>query len=160
MTQTIITGVDGSVPAQEAAATAARIASAFGATLHVVSVFDTSDRGASQAGFEPSLAADQIAADAAATLQRDVPGLSVVGQGVAGHKPAETLVTLAETLDAALIVVGTRRVKGLDACWAASRARSPPRPTATSTSRTRTTEPPAAPPLRDVITPGTWRHRG
>nr|WP_202977894.1 universal stress protein [Nocardioides daphniae] len=111
-------------------------------------------------GFEPSLAADQIAADAAATLQRDVPGLSVVGQGVAGHKPAETLVTLAETLDAALIVVGTRRVKGLDACWAASRARSPPRPTATSTSRTRTTEPPAAPPLRDVITPGTWRHRG
>lgn len=113
MTQSIITGVDGSVPAQEAAATAARIASALGATLHVVSVFDPSNRSASQSGFEPSLAADRIAADSAATLQREFPGLSVVGQGVAGHKPAETLVTLAETLDAALIVVGNKRVKGL-----------------------------------------------
>lgn len=114
MTQTIITGVDGSVPAQDAAATAARLATAFGATLHVVSVFDPSnERGARDSGFDPSLAADRIAADAAATLQRLHPGLHVVGQGVAGHKPAETLVKVAEQLDAVLIVVGNKRIKGL-----------------------------------------------
>lgn len=114
MSQTIVVGVDGSAPAQEAAATAARLASAFGATLHVVSVFDPgSDRGARDAGFDPALAADRIAADAAATLQRVYPNLNAVGQGVAGHRPAETLVELAEKLDAALIVVGNKRVKGL-----------------------------------------------
>lgn len=114
MTQTIIAGVDGSVPAQEAATTAARLASAFGATLHVVSVFDpVADRSNRDNGFDPALAADRIAADAADTLQRAFPGLNVVGQGVAGHKPAETLVKVAEQLEAALIVVGNKRVKGL-----------------------------------------------
>lgn len=114
MPQTIIVGVDGSAPAQAAAATAARLASALSATLHVVSVFDPDkDGGAREAGFDPALAADRIAADSPATLQGAYPDLAVVGQGVAGHRPAETLVEVAEKLGAGLIAVGNKRVKGL-----------------------------------------------
>lgn len=114
MTQTIITGVDGSSPAHEAATAAARISRALGATLHVVSVFDPgADRAARDAGFDPALAAERIAADAASRLAADHPGLSVQPEAVAGPRPAESLVKLAEESDAAMIVVGNKRVKGL-----------------------------------------------
>lgn len=113
MTKTIIAGVDGSKPAHEAALTAARIARAFGATLHVVSAFDTHhDRAASEAGFDPALAAERVSAAEAQKLVEAYPGLSVVSVAEAG-KPADTLVRLAEVLEADLIVVGNRRLKGL-----------------------------------------------
>ena len=113
MTQTIITGVDGSQPAHEAALTAARITRAFGGTLHVVSVFDPHpDRGAREAGFDPALAAERVSAAEAQKLVEAFPGLSAVSVAEAG-KPAETLVRVAESLDADLIVVGNRRLKGL-----------------------------------------------
>lgn len=114
MTQTIITGVDGSSPAHEAAQAAARMAVALGATLNVVSVFDPSgDRAAREAGFDPTLAAERIAADAASRLAQEFPGLSVEPTTTGGTKPAEVLVRLAEESDAAMIVVGNKRVQGL-----------------------------------------------
>ncbi|WP_110239533.1 universal stress protein [Nocardioides gilvus] len=114
MTQIVITGVDGSNPAQEAAATAARVANAFDATLYVISVFGPGqDKGGRDSDFDPSLAAERISADSAASLQLNFPTLKVVSRAVAGHKPAETLVKAAEELEASLIVVGNKRVKGL-----------------------------------------------
>ena len=114
MSQIIITGVDGSQPAQAAAATAARLADALGASLHVLSVFDSAaDRGARDSGFDPSLAAERISADSAATLLRAFPALQVSSRAISGHKPSEALLTAAEELGADLIVVGNKRVKGL-----------------------------------------------
>lgn len=113
MTKTIIAGVDGGRPAHEAARAAARIANAFGATLHVVSVFEpVSDRNAQEAGFDAPLAAERVSADEVAKLVAEFPGLTATSVAEPG-KPAETLVHLAESLDADLIVVGNRRVKGL-----------------------------------------------
>ena len=114
MTQIIITGVDGSSPAHTAAQAAARLARALGATLHVVSIFDPAgDRAARESGFDPSLAASRIAADAASRLSEEFPGLAVEPRGVAGPKPSEALVQLAEDSNASMIVVGNKRVKGL-----------------------------------------------
>jgi len=114
MTKTIITGVDGSKPAHAAALTAARLADALGVTLYVVSAFDpTAHRDAKDAGFDPSLAAERISADSAAALQRAYPGLKVLSRAIAGSKPAEALLQVAEGLGADMIVVGNKRVKGL-----------------------------------------------
>lgn len=114
MTHTIITGVDGSAPAHEAAKSAARLTQALGMTLRVVSIFDpTVDRTARESGFDPSLAAERIAADSASRLAADFPGLSVTPEALAGTKPAEVLVKLAEDTDAAMIVVGNKRVQRL-----------------------------------------------
>lgn len=114
MSQIVITGVDGSNPAQEAAATAARLAATYGATLYVISVFEPGqDKGGRDTGFDPSLAAERISADSATSLQLNFPNLNVVSRALAGHKPAETLVKAATDLDAGLIVVGNKRVKGL-----------------------------------------------
>lgn len=114
MTQTIIAGVDGSAPAHAAAQSAARLARALGATLRIVSVFEPgADRAAREAGFDPALAAERIAADAASRLAGEYPGLSVEPDSVTGSKPAEALVKLAEDSGAAMIVVGNKRVKGL-----------------------------------------------
>lgn len=112
--QLIIVGVDGSSPAHRAAEAAARIALPLGATLHVVSVFDPAgDRTAREAGFDPTLAAERIAADAASRLAADFPGLSVEPDTTGGAKPGEALVRLAEESNASMIVVGNKRVQGL-----------------------------------------------
>lgn len=114
MTKTIIAGVDGGRPAHESAEAAARIARSFEGTLHVVAVYDPApDRAARESGFEPSLAAERIASDAAARLVTAYPGLKVVPSAQPGPKPAETLVKLAESLEADMIVVGNKRAKGL-----------------------------------------------
>lgn len=114
MSQIVITGVDGSNPAQAAAASAARVANAFGATLYVIAVFDPSpDKSARETTFDPSLAAERISADSAASLRLNFPDLNVVSRAVAGRKPGETLVKAAEELEASLIVVGNKRVQGV-----------------------------------------------
>lgn len=114
MSKTIIAGVDGGAPAHEAAESAARLARALQGKLHVVAVYDTTpDRSARDSGFDPSLAAERIATDAAARLVAAHPGLEVVPSAQPGPKPAETLVKLAETLEADMIVVGNKRAKGL-----------------------------------------------
>lgn len=114
MKKIVITGVDGSNPAQEAAATGARLANALGATLYVISVFEPGqDRNARDTGFDPALAAERISADSATSLQLNYPNLNVVSRALAGHKPSEALVKAATDLDASLIVVGNKRVKGL-----------------------------------------------
>ncbi|MFC6152674.1 universal stress protein [Nocardioides yefusunii] len=114
MSKTIIAGVDGGAPAHEAAEAAARLAHAFGGKLHVVAVYDTApDRNARESGFDPSLAAERIAADAAARLAASHPGLEVVPSAQPGPRAAETLVKLAGSLEADMIVVGNKRAKGL-----------------------------------------------
>ena len=114
MSKTIIAGVDGGRPAHEAAESAARLARAFGGTLHVVAVYDPApDRAARESGFQPGLAAERIATDAAERLTSSFPGLNAVPSAQPGPRPAETLVKLAESLHADMIVVGNKRAKGL-----------------------------------------------
>lgn len=117
MTRTIVTGVDGSEPAARAARTAANLAGALGAQLHVLSAYGKfeSDRfasGTEEFVFTTADDAQRTADDTLQELRRDFPGLTITSAASEG-KPGDALVRAAERLDADLIVVGNKRVQGL-----------------------------------------------
>jgi nucleotide-binding universal stress UspA family protein len=115
MTGIIVVGVDGSETAMKAAHTAAGLAASMGATLHVVSAFD-SDRtevfgsGSDQWIVSDAGEAEKVARGVADSLR--TPELSVTYSAARG-KPAEALIKEAERSDARMIVVGNRRMRGL-----------------------------------------------
>jgi nucleotide-binding universal stress UspA family protein len=114
MSGTIVVGVDGSGTAKKAAEAARDLAAAVGASLHVVSAFD-SDRtevfgsGSDQWIVSDADAAEQVARTVAGSLAGNVP----VTYSAARGKPAEALIKEAERLDARMIVVGNRRMRGI-----------------------------------------------
>lgn len=117
MTTTIVTGVDGSDTALEAARQGARLATALRARLYVLSAYGNVDNRRVQAEAEtfvlnPKADAFRAAEAAAQQLRVEFPGLSVDASAAEG-KPAEALVYAAEQLGADLIVVGNKRVQGL-----------------------------------------------
>jgi nucleotide-binding universal stress UspA family protein len=117
MIKTIVTGVDDSESAARAARTAAELAVALGARLHVLSAYgkfesDTFKSGADEFHFTTLQDAEDTAARVAAALRRGFPGLEV-SEGVSEGKPGNALVTVAERLEADLIVVGNKRVQGI-----------------------------------------------
>ena len=117
MTKTIVTGVDGSETAAQAARTAAELAQALGARLHVLSAYgrfevDKFSSGEEEFIFTTAKDAERTAASTAAELHRDFPGLTITSAPSDG-KPGDALVKAAERLDAHLIVVGNKRVQGL-----------------------------------------------
>ena len=115
MAELIVVGVDGNERAERAAATAARLAAATGAGLHVVCAYvrdQAAEISVADGTHEVSIARESadIAARVAARLAEAVP--AVTSAAVQG-RPADVLIAEAERLDASLIVVGNRRMQGI-----------------------------------------------
>jgi nucleotide-binding universal stress UspA family protein len=115
MSGIIVVGVDGSGTARKAAETARDLAVSLGATLHVVSAFDTDRTEVYGSGSDKWIVSDageaeKVAKDVAASLAGT--DLKVTYSSARG-KPAEALIKEAERFDARMIVVGNRRMRGL-----------------------------------------------
>lgn len=117
MSAVVVTGVDGSDTAARASGTAARVATALGAKLVVVTAVEKAETEQVGApGDEHTLSsgelAEKIADQAVRELKTEFPDLAIEGRAAQG-KPADALVDVAEELDASLIVVGNKRVQGV-----------------------------------------------
>jgi nucleotide-binding universal stress UspA family protein len=115
MTGIIVVGVDGSETAMRAAEAAQGLAVSLGATLHVVSAFDSDRTEVFGSGSDRWIVSDageaeKVAKEVAARLNTE--GLKVTYSSARG-KPAEALIREAERFDARMIVVGNRRMRGL-----------------------------------------------
>lgn len=115
MTGIIVVGVDGSETAMRAAETARGLAASLGATLHVVTAFDSDRTEVYGSGSDRWIVSDagdaeKVAKDVAARLSTE--DLKVTYSAARG-KPAEALIKEAERFDARMIVVGNRRMRGL-----------------------------------------------
>ena len=114
MSGIIVVGVDGSGTARKAAEAARDLAAAMGAALHVVSAFD-SDRtevfgsGSDQWIVSDADSAETVARGVAESLGQDIK----VSYSAARGKPADALIKEADRLDARMIVVGNRRMRGI-----------------------------------------------
>lgn len=115
MTGVVIVGVDGSETALRAARAAQQLAIGLGASLRVVSAFDSNRTEVVEIGTDRWIVSD--AAEAEAVARAVAEGLQderlEVTFSAARGKPGEALVKEAEILDARLIVVGNRRMQGL-----------------------------------------------
>jgi nucleotide-binding universal stress UspA family protein len=114
MGEVIIVGVDRSETAARAAQAAARLAVGLGWPLHVVTAYEDEETVQIEVGSDVFMvtsfdSAEGVAKSVATALAR--PGLEVTS-GAAVGKPQDVLIEEAERLDAALIVVGNRRMQG------------------------------------------------
>ena len=125
MFTSIVAGTDGSSTATAAVQRAAELARLTGARLHVVSAYRTPETVAAMA--VAGAAAGGVAADVAVlsrelhdeaeeildrTLVRQVVGDASVDRHVRPGNPAEVLVSVADEVNADLIVVGNRGMRG------------------------------------------------
>ncbi|WGX97755.1 universal stress protein [Nocardioides sp. L-11A] len=118
MTGTIVVGVDGNERAERAAETAARLAAATGAALHVVCAYSREQSAEVEAGGERlTVSVSEESADIAARTAARLAGLVGAGGAVTSAavqaRPADALLAEAERLDATLVVVGNRRMQGI-----------------------------------------------
>jgi nucleotide-binding universal stress UspA family protein len=114
MSGTIVVGVDGSGTAKKAAEAARDLAAAVGASLHVVSAFDSDRTEVFGSGSDQWIVSDADAAEnVAKTVADSLGGNVAVTHSAARGKPAEALIKEAERLDARMIVVGNRRMRGI-----------------------------------------------
>jgi nucleotide-binding universal stress UspA family protein len=115
MTGIIIVGVDGSETALKAAHTARDLAVSVGATLHVVSAFDSDRTEFYGSGSDKWIVSD--AGNAEKVAKTVAEGLRTADTDVtyaaARGKPAEALIDEAERTGAQMIVVGNRRMRGI-----------------------------------------------
>ena len=113
MSGVVVVGVDGSPSARKAAEMALGLAESLGASLHIVTAFDV-DRsetfgvGSDEVRVWNSDAAENVAK----SLSDSKPGINVTYFAARG-KPADALIKEAMRLDARLIVVGNRRMRGI-----------------------------------------------
>lgn len=117
MTKIIVTGVDDSDTAAEAARTGARLAAALGARLHILSAYGNLEAETLNIGTDEILVsneqeAEQTAHKVVADIRAEYPSVEITHAAAEG-RPADALVKAAETLDADLIVVGNKRVQGI-----------------------------------------------
>jgi nucleotide-binding universal stress UspA family protein len=115
MTGIIVVGVDGSETALRAARTALDLALPLGATLHVVSAFDSDKTEVISSGGDQWIVSDagnaeKVARAVADSLRR--PDINITYSAARG-KPAEALIREAERTGARMIVVGNRRMQGI-----------------------------------------------
>ena len=114
MTGIIVVGVDGSGTARKAAESAKDLAAALGASLHVVSAFDTDRTEVFGSGSDKWIVSDADGAEnVARTVADALTGEVKVTYSAARGKPAEALIKEAGRLDARMIVVGNRRMRGI-----------------------------------------------
>jgi nucleotide-binding universal stress UspA family protein len=115
----IVVGTDGSETAQRAVAEAARLATALGAELHLVSAFEPvrgvriagAPEGAAKVWAPPPDANVQAIVDQAVASVR-MSGVSATPHTVTGD-PADALLEVAALQKADLIVVGSRGMHGM-----------------------------------------------
>ncbi|MET4542195.1 MULTISPECIES: universal stress protein [Micrococcaceae] len=115
MTGVVIVGVDGSETAMRAAKAAQQLAIGLGASLRVVSAFDSNRTEVVEIGTDKWIVSDAAEAETVARTvaeQLSHEGLEVTYSAARG-KPGEALVKEAEMQEARLIVVGNRRMQGL-----------------------------------------------
>lgn len=122
MSKTIVTGVDSSQTALNAALAAAELTDAYGGKLHVFSAYRAGTSGAvwsrdaqradAKAMNEAREAAEAASAEVADVIREKWPNLTVISSAREGF-PADVLLTQAKELDADVIVVGNKRVQGL-----------------------------------------------
>lgn len=114
MSGIIVVGVDESRTAKKAAESARDLAAALDASLHVVSVFDTDRTDVVGTGSDKVTV---TAFDAAEHVARTVAESLGVGDKVtysaARGRPADALIQEAIRMEARIIVVGNRRMKGI-----------------------------------------------
>jgi len=114
MSGVIVVGVDSSETASKAAECARDLAVALGASLHVVTAFDTEraevlGRGSDQIVISEADSAERVARKLGGAAGS---GLTVTYSAARG-KPAEALIKEAARLDATMIVVGNKRMRGI-----------------------------------------------
>jgi nucleotide-binding universal stress UspA family protein len=115
MSGTVVVGVDSSETARKAAESARSLALALNARLLVVSAFDSDSvevygSGSDKQTVSGADAAEKVARRVAKGLGSD--GLTVTYSAARG-KPAEALIREAARVDASMIVVGNRRMRGI-----------------------------------------------
>lgn len=113
MTGVVIVGVDGSETAMRAAQAAQQLAIGLGASLRVVSAFDSNRTEVVEIGTDKWIVSDAAEAVARAVAERLADDRLEVTYSAARGKPGEALVKEAEVHEARLIVVGNRRMQGL-----------------------------------------------
>ncbi|MDQ0636258.1 nucleotide-binding universal stress UspA family protein [Arthrobacter pascens] len=114
MSGIIVVGVDGSGTAKKAAESARDLAAALGASLHVVSAFDSDRTEIFGSGSDEWIVSDADGAEnVAKTVADSLAGDIKVTYSAARGKPAEALIREAGRLDAKMIVVGNRRMRGI-----------------------------------------------
>lgn len=114
MSGVIVVGVDSSATALKAAERARDLALALGASLHVVTAFENERAEVMGQGSDQLVISEADSAQrVAAALIKNSGGDLDVTHFASRGKPAEALVEEAIRLDARLIVVGNRRMRGL-----------------------------------------------
>jgi nucleotide-binding universal stress UspA family protein len=114
MSGIIVVGVDGSGTAKKAAVSARDLAVALNASLHVVSAFDSDRTEVFGSGSDRWVVSDADGAEnVARTVADSLAGTVKVTYAAARGKPADALIREAERLEADLIVVGNRRMRGI-----------------------------------------------
>jgi nucleotide-binding universal stress UspA family protein len=115
MDEVIVVGVDGSSTALEAARSARALAAALGTALHIVTAFETDEvqvygEGTDQVRISTTERAEVVAR--LLTKDSGQPGVRI-SHAALHAKPAEALISEAARLEARVIVVGNRRMRGL-----------------------------------------------
>jgi nucleotide-binding universal stress UspA family protein len=114
MSGIIVVGFDGSGTAKKAAESARDLAVALNASLHVVSAFDSDRTEVFGSGSDRWVVSDADGAEnVARTVADSLAGTVKVTYAAARGKPADALIREAERLEADLIVVGNRRMRGI-----------------------------------------------
>lgn len=116
MTKNVLTGVDDSSTALEAARAAAELAQAFRGRLFVISAYGPTEKtvlsdGIDRVVVDSRAEAERSAGTVVKVLQREYPDLDIVA-GSAEGIPSEALVREADRLEADVIVIGNKRVQG------------------------------------------------
>jgi nucleotide-binding universal stress UspA family protein len=105
--------VDGSPSARKAAEVALGLAKALGGSLHIVTAFDVDRSETFGVGSDEVKVWNSEAAETVAkSLGETRPGVEISYFAARG-KPADALIKEAMRLDARLIVVGNRRMRGI-----------------------------------------------
>lgn len=115
MANLIVVGVDGNERAERAAETAAQLAAATGAALHVVCAYTRDQKVETEVGGERLAVsiAEESADIAARVAERLSTVVDTVTSGAVQARPADALLEEAARLDASMIVVGNKRMQGV-----------------------------------------------
>ncbi|MDQ0799747.1 universal stress protein [Arthrobacter sp. SLBN-112] len=113
MSGVVVVGVDASASARKAAEVALGLAESLGASLHVVTAFETENAETYGVGSDKVRISNADSSELVAkSLVGSRPGVEVTHFAARG-KPADSLIKEAIRLDARLIVVGNRRMRGI-----------------------------------------------
>jgi nucleotide-binding universal stress UspA family protein len=113
MSGVVVVGVDASQSARKAAEVARDLAESLGASLHVVTAFETENAEVFGSGSDTVRISNADSAEIVANeLGKSGQGPKITYSAARG-KPADSLIKEAVRLDARLIVVGNRRMRGI-----------------------------------------------